>query len=185
MFYNLDQLRQQFERENLHEVNAKNCLEVLRTQFKEFFASQGVNSSDHLHQCWQQDFEDYTYCEPKTYRRDLLNNLDLPEDFIDKSVIKYGELRMKENEVNALKKTGKQLNAYILHEHEIEKSFKLQSKYVQINLVQVVDARLVVTESSGIKLNKQDTSIRSGNYTTHDVDADIRPVNDQEPFTEA
>ncbi|GJZ01176.1 hypothetical protein Tco_0519137 [Tanacetum coccineum] len=30
-FYNLDQLRLQFERENLHEVNAKNCLEVLRT----------------------------------------------------------------------------------------------------------------------------------------------------------
>ncbi|GKE52942.1 putative retrotransposon protein [Tanacetum coccineum] len=60
MFYNLDQLRQQFERENLHEVNAKNCLEVLRTQFKEFFASQEINSLDHLHQRWQQDFEDYT-----------------------------------------------------------------------------------------------------------------------------
>ncbi|GJU88807.1 hypothetical protein Tco_1301230 [Tanacetum coccineum] len=151
MFHNLDQLRIQFERENLHEVNAKNCLDVLRTQFKEFFASKGVNSSDHLHQCWQQDFEDYTYYEPNTYRRALLKNLDILEDFIDKSVIKCGELQMKENEVNALKKTGKQLNAEILHEHELEKSFKLQSKDVQINPVQAVDASLVVTESSGIE----------------------------------
>ncbi|GKF58802.1 hypothetical protein Tco_0172339 [Tanacetum coccineum] len=41
MFYNLDQLRLQLERENLHEVNAMTCLEALRTQFKEFFASKG------------------------------------------------------------------------------------------------------------------------------------------------
>ncbi|GJT33927.1 hypothetical protein Tco_0924346 [Tanacetum coccineum] len=44
-------LRLQLEKENLHEVKAKTCLEVLRTQFKEFFASKGVNSSDHLNQC--------------------------------------------------------------------------------------------------------------------------------------
>ncbi|GKA32074.1 hypothetical protein Tco_0718441 [Tanacetum coccineum] len=130
MFHNLDQLRLQLESENLHKVNVKTCLEVLRTQFKEFLASKGVNSSDHLHQCWQQDLEDYTYCEPETYRRALLKNLDILEDFIDKSVIKYGELQMKENEVNALKKTRKQLNVEILHEHEIEKKFKLQSKDV-------------------------------------------------------
>ncbi|GKA40417.1 hypothetical protein Tco_0733010, partial [Tanacetum coccineum] len=75
MFHNLDQLRLQLERENLHEVNAKTCLEELRTQFKEFFASKGVNSSDRLNQCWQQDFEEYMLCEPDTYRCDLLENL--------------------------------------------------------------------------------------------------------------
>nr|GEW01631.1 hypothetical protein [Tanacetum cinerariifolium] len=32
MFHNLDQLRLQLERENLHEVNAKTCLEALRTR---------------------------------------------------------------------------------------------------------------------------------------------------------
>ncbi|GJZ98181.1 hypothetical protein Tco_0670634 [Tanacetum coccineum] len=41
MFHNLDQLRLQLKRENLHEVNAKTCIEVLQTQFKEFFASKG------------------------------------------------------------------------------------------------------------------------------------------------
>ncbi|GJU06349.1 hypothetical protein Tco_1122779 [Tanacetum coccineum] len=41
MFHNLDQLRLQLERENLHGVNAKTCLQALRTQFKEFLASKG------------------------------------------------------------------------------------------------------------------------------------------------
>ncbi|GJU22221.1 hypothetical protein Tco_1155563 [Tanacetum coccineum] len=112
---------------------------------------------------------------------------------------------------------------------EEHQTFKLQSKDVQINLVQAVNANLVVTESSRIELennssenalnksvnetqmqmqegkvdmgkaldaglvviessrtksDKQDTSNRLGNYTTHAVDADIRPVNDQEPFAE-
>nr|GEX06062.1 putative ribonuclease H-like domain-containing protein [Tanacetum cinerariifolium] len=112
----------------------------------------------------------------------------------------------------------------IPHEHEIEKSIKLQSKDVHINLVEVVDANLVVMKSSGIesennssenalnksinenqtkmqegkvdigttldtglvvtkssrtKSYKQDTSIRSGNYITHVVDADIRPHTEQ------
>ncbi|GKC32171.1 hypothetical protein Tco_1039465, partial [Tanacetum coccineum] len=34
MLHNLDQLRLQFERENILEVNAKTCLKVFRTQFK-------------------------------------------------------------------------------------------------------------------------------------------------------
>ncbi|GJY34780.1 hypothetical protein Tco_0419249 [Tanacetum coccineum] len=45
MFHNLDQLRLQLERENLLEVNPRTCLEALRTQFKEFFASKGANFS--------------------------------------------------------------------------------------------------------------------------------------------
>ncbi|GJY50169.1 hypothetical protein Tco_0440125 [Tanacetum coccineum] len=235
MVHNLDQLRLQLERENLHEVNAKTCLEALRTQFKEFFASKGVNSSDHLNQCWQQDFKEYTLCEPDTYRRDLLENLDTLKVVIHRAVITYGILRMKENEFNALKVNGKQLNEEILHEHEIKKSFKLPLQDVQINLVQAVDDSLIVsksswiesennnalsksvnetqlqqheslvterttlednlnmdvkalddgsviTESSWTKSDKHDTSSRSGNYITHAVDADIRPVNDQVPF---
>ncbi|GKE58957.1 hypothetical protein Tco_1498142 [Tanacetum coccineum] len=34
----------------------------------------------------------------------------------------------------------------------------------------------------GTKSDKQDTSSNSGNYITHVVDANIRPVNDQVPF---
>ncbi|GJV45237.1 hypothetical protein Tco_1429773 [Tanacetum coccineum] len=43
---------------------------------------------------------------------------------------------------------------------------------------------LDVTECSETKSDKHDTSSSSGNYLTHVVDADIRPVNDQVPFGE-
>ncbi|GJV65452.1 retrovirus-related pol polyprotein from transposon TNT 1-94 [Tanacetum coccineum] len=183
-------LRLQLKRKNLHQVNAETCLEALQTQFKEFFASKGVNSSDHLNQCWQKDFEEYTLCKPKIYRRGSLKNLDILEMAIRRAVITYDLLRMKENEVNELKETEKPLNEAIPHEHEIEKSFQLQSKDVQINPVQVVDANSVVTkkgkvdmESSGTKSDEQDTSSRSRNDVDTE-DAVIRPVNDQVPLVE-
>ncbi|GJR94208.1 hypothetical protein Tco_0266382 [Tanacetum coccineum] len=226
MFHNLDQLRLQLERENLHGVNAKTCLQALRTQFKEFLASKGVNATDLLNQGWQQDFEYFTRCKPSAYRRELLENLDTLEAVIHKVVNTYGVLRMKENEVNALKENGSQLHDEILHEHQIKSSVKTQSQDIQIKPVEVfdnslivskgsliepenndafskpeiethmqrqeekvnmreaVDAGLVVTESSGTKPDKQNTSSSSGSYTTQAVDADIRPVIDEEPFAE-
>ncbi|GJX86062.1 hypothetical protein Tco_0336836, partial [Tanacetum coccineum] len=84
MFRNLDQLQLQFEKENLHAVNAKTCLEVLRTQLKEFFASKGVTSSDYVDHLWQEDFKDYTGCEPEPYKSDLLKYLDILAKCIDK-----------------------------------------------------------------------------------------------------
>ncbi|GKA42624.1 hypothetical protein Tco_0735284 [Tanacetum coccineum] len=55
----------------------------------------------------------------------------------------------------------KPLNEAIHHEHEIEKSFKLQSKDVQINSVQVMDANLVITKSGGIesKINSLENAL--------------------------
>ncbi|GKD04487.1 hypothetical protein Tco_1179461 [Tanacetum coccineum] len=123
MFHNLDLLRLQLEREILLEVNPRTCLEALRTQFKEYFASKGVNSSDHLNQCWQQDFKEYMLCEPNTYIHDILENLDT-----------------------------------------LEAVFPWKPR-VQ-------------------NMERQDTSSSSGNYITHAVDADIRPVNDHVPFVE-
>ncbi|GJS42609.1 hypothetical protein Tco_0567652 [Tanacetum coccineum] len=169
MFYNLDQLKLQLERENLHEVNAMTCLEALRTQFKEFFSSKGVNSSDHLNQCWQQDFKEYMLCEPETYRRGLLRNLEKLEWAIFRAVIAYGVLHMKEDEVNALKQTEKSLNKAIPHEHKIDKSFKLQSKDVQMQ------EGKVDMESSGTMLDEQDTSSRSRN------DADTAGCSQSKP----
>ncbi|GKF91231.1 hypothetical protein Tco_0274932, partial [Tanacetum coccineum] len=98
MFHNLDQLRLQLERENLHGVNAKTC--------------------------WQQDFEDFTHCEPSAYRRELLENLDTLEAVFHRVVNTYGVLRMKENKLNALKENGSQLHDEILHEHQIKSSVK-------------------------------------------------------------
>ncbi|GJW88257.1 hypothetical protein Tco_0163597 [Tanacetum coccineum] len=216
MFHNLDQLRLQLERENLHEVNAKTCLEALQTQFKEFFTSKEVNSSDHLNQYWQQEFEEYTLCEPEKYRRDLLRNLDILETAICRAVIAYGVLRMKENEVNALKlqsqdvrinpvqvvndslivsksiwielennnALSKSVNETQLQQH---KSLVTERITLEANLtmdVKALDVGSVITESDRTKSDKHDTSSSLGNYITHVVDADIRPVNDQVPFAE-
>ncbi|GKC14121.1 hypothetical protein Tco_1010903 [Tanacetum coccineum] len=59
----------------------------------------------------------------------------------------------------------------------------MQSKEGKVDSSKALDASLVVTECSGTKSDKQDTSSSSGNYITHAVDADIRPVNDQVPLT--
>nr|GEZ12887.1 hypothetical protein [Tanacetum cinerariifolium]GEZ16697.1 hypothetical protein [Tanacetum cinerariifolium] len=60
----------------------------------------------------------------------------------------------------------------------------MQTHEGKVNSCKALDARLVVTECSGIKSDKHDTSSSSGNYITHDVNVDIRPINDQVPFTE-
>ncbi|GKB40358.1 hypothetical protein Tco_0885300 [Tanacetum coccineum] len=187
MFYNLDQLRLQLEKENLHEVNAKTYLEVLRTQFKEFFASKGVNSSDHLNQCWQQDFKEYTLCEPKTYRRDLLETLDTLEAVIHRAVITYDRLQLQSQDVqinpvqvvddrfsvsksswiesinnNALNKL---VNESELQQHE---SLVTESTKLEANLsmdVNALDVGLAVTEEkvdSNTTPNSKNMSHRGG-----------------------
>ncbi|GKA17971.1 hypothetical protein Tco_0697808 [Tanacetum coccineum] len=206
MFHNLDQLRLQLERENLLEVNPRTCLDALRTLFKEFFASKRVNSSEHLNQCWQKDFKEYTLCEPDTYRRDLLENLDTLEAVIHRAVITYGRLQLQSQDVqinpvqavddslnvsksswiesenhNALSKS---VNETQLQQHE---SLITESTTLEANLnpnIKALDARSVITEISETKSDKHDTSSSSGTFITHAVDADIRPVNDQVPFAE-
>ncbi|GJX72208.1 hypothetical protein Tco_0309379 [Tanacetum coccineum] len=206
MFHNLDQLRLQLERDNLLEVNPRTCLEALRTQFKEFFTSKRVNSSEHLNQCWQKDFKEYTFCEPDTYRRDLLVNMDTLEVVIHRAVITYGRLQLQSQDVqinpvqavddklivskssgiesennNALSKS---VNETQLQQHE---SLITESTTLEVNLntdIKALDAGSVITESSRTKSDKHDTSNSSGTYITHAVDADIRPVNDQVPFAE-
>ncbi|GJT10579.1 hypothetical protein Tco_0857621 [Tanacetum coccineum] len=115
MFHNLDQLRLQLcGSVSLLEVNPRTCLEALRTQFKEFFASKRITA---------------------TVNKDVRIN-------------RYNSGRL-------------------------------------INLgVKALDDGSVITESSGTKSDKHDTSSSSGTFITHVVDADIRPVNDQVPFVE-
>ncbi|GJW50369.1 hypothetical protein Tco_0091720 [Tanacetum coccineum] len=70
-------------------MQRKLCLQALRTQFKEFLASKGVNATDLLNQGWQQDFEYFTRCESSAYRRELLENLDTLEAVIHRVCYKY------------------------------------------------------------------------------------------------
>ncbi|GJZ80725.1 hypothetical protein Tco_0645719 [Tanacetum coccineum] len=61
---------------------------------------------------------------------------------------------------------------------------QMQSKEGKVDSSKTLDVSLVVTECSGTKSNRQDINSSSGNYLTHAVDADIRPVNDQVSFVE-
>nr|GEV48724.1 hypothetical protein [Tanacetum cinerariifolium] len=54
----------------------------------------------------------------------------------------------------------------------------MQTTEEKVDMSKALDASLVNTESSGIESGKQDTSSSSGN----DVDADIKPVYDEEPM---
>ncbi|GJR78273.1 hypothetical protein Tco_0149058 [Tanacetum coccineum] len=58
---------------------------------------------------------------------------------------------------------------------------QMQTHASKVDSSKVLDANLVVMERNGTESRKQDSS---GNYLTHVVDADIRPVNDQVPFAE-
>ncbi|GJV82218.1 hypothetical protein Tco_1518088 [Tanacetum coccineum] len=88
---NLSQLQWQLSRQNPYKCDPKTCLEVLRTQFKEFFDLKWVTSSDHDSQLGQQRFKDFTGCDPETYRRQLLHELDGLGKCIDERVIQYKE----------------------------------------------------------------------------------------------
>nr|GEZ94298.1 hypothetical protein [Tanacetum cinerariifolium] len=57
----------------------------------------------------------------------------------------------------------------------------MQMQESKINMGKAVNDDLVVTESSGTKLEVQDNNNRSGNDTDAD-DADIRPIYDEEPM---
>nr|GEY29350.1 hypothetical protein [Tanacetum cinerariifolium] len=61
------------------------------------------------------------------------------------------------------------------------KERQMQSRESKVVSSKALDASLVVTECSGTKSYDHITSSFSGTYITHVVDADIRPVNDQEP----
>ncbi|GJZ79388.1 hypothetical protein Tco_0644225 [Tanacetum coccineum] len=73
--------------------------------------------------------------------------------------------------------------------HKREYDSRMNERQMQLTEGKVdsskaLDASLVVSECSGTKSDKQDTSSSSGNYITHVVDADIRLVDDQVPFAE-
>nr|GEY75979.1 hypothetical protein [Tanacetum cinerariifolium] len=60
---------------------------------------------------------------------------------------------------------------------------QMQTQESKIDTGKVIDADLVVTESSRTKSEVQDDSSRPGNDTDAD-DADIRPIYDKEPMAE-
>ncbi|GJV91992.1 hypothetical protein Tco_1539805, partial [Tanacetum coccineum] len=162
-----------------HTISLVRSMETFSTfepKFKEFFVHKGTG--------------------------DLLRNLDRLEWAIFRAVIAYGVLRMKEDEVHALKQTEKSLNKAIPHEHEIDISFKLQSKDVQMQegkvdmesngtmldeqdtIVQMQEVKVLIWKVGKTMLERAGISSRS-RKDAYTEDAVIRPVNDQVPLVES
>ncbi|GKB63276.1 hypothetical protein Tco_0919462 [Tanacetum coccineum] len=102
----------------------------------------------------------YTRTEVRQFRDTLIQHMESVKKSIDK---RAHHKREYDNRVNER---------------------QMQSKEGKVDSSKALDASLVVTECSGTKLDKQDTSSSLGNYITYDVNADIRPVNDHVPLTE-
>nr|GEZ53400.1 hypothetical protein [Tanacetum cinerariifolium]GEZ56107.1 hypothetical protein [Tanacetum cinerariifolium] len=64
------------------------------------------------------------------------------------------------------------------------KSLEKHYSYTWVVSSKALDASLVVIECTGTKSNDHITSSSSGNYITHVVDADIKPINDHVPSVE-
>ncbi|GJR56805.1 hypothetical protein Tco_1498967 [Tanacetum coccineum] len=85
---------------------------------------------------------------------------------------------MKSSRIESENNSSKNAQSKLVNETQ------MQMQEGKLDMGKALDVGLVVTESSGTKSDKQNTSSKSGNYTTHTVDADIRLVNNQEPFAE-
>nr|GEX36568.1 hypothetical protein [Tanacetum cinerariifolium] len=80
--------------------------------------------------------------------------------------------------------SGNYLTHVVDYEIRVNKR-QMQTHASKVDSSKALDADLVVMESNGTESEKPDTSSSSGNYLTHVVDVDIRPVNDQIPFAKA
>ncbi|GJV75400.1 hypothetical protein Tco_1506984 [Tanacetum coccineum] len=141
------------------------------------------------------DFKEYTFCEPDTYRRDLLKNLDTLEAVIHRAVITYGRLQLQSQDVHinpvqavddrlSVSKSSwiqsknnnapsKLVNETQLQQHE---SLVTESTTLEANLsmdVNALDVGRAVQKVNETNSYNRITSSSSGNYN-HTCLADIR-----------
>ncbi|GKE28460.1 hypothetical protein Tco_1443844, partial [Tanacetum coccineum] len=94
MFQNVNELQWKLEKYNLHECDPKNCLVVLRTQFKGFFDSKEVNASYFEYKSSQQSFKNSTGTDPQTFKERLHEYLDGLDKTQESLVIKGAALEV-------------------------------------------------------------------------------------------
>ncbi|GJX88598.1 hypothetical protein Tco_0340612 [Tanacetum coccineum] len=159
MLLNLDQLEKQLDKEEFQEIGSFNAFRVLMTRFQTFINSKlEFNFDEGLMIC--KYFLAYTRIEVRQFRDTLIQHMES----VKKSIDERAQLKR-------------------LYDRMVNKRL-MQMQESKIVLGKAVDADLVVMDSSRTESGKQDTSSSLGNYLTHVVDADIRPVNDQVPSAE-
>ncbi|GKD68272.1 hypothetical protein Tco_1322362 [Tanacetum coccineum] len=114
----------------------------------------------------------------QTFTGTMLLNLDQLEEQLDKE--KFQENRSFD--------AFRSINERAQHKREYDRRVnkrQMQTKEGNVDMGITLDVGLIVIENKRTKSDKQDSRNRSGNYSTHVVDADIRPVNDQLPLVQS
>ncbi|GJX05876.1 hypothetical protein Tco_0193808 [Tanacetum coccineum] len=148
-------------------------VEQLETHLRDLY----LNSSPHAIDAFKSAFHSFFGEEHQTFRLKMFRNLDQLRLQFEKENL----LEIESENNNALSTS---VNETQLQQHE---SLVTESTTLEVNLntnVKALDAGSVITKSSRTKSDKHDTSNNLRTCITHDVDADIRPVNDQVPFAE-
>ncbi|GJY49453.1 hypothetical protein Tco_0439409 [Tanacetum coccineum] len=159
MLLNLDQLEKHLAKEEFQELESFNAFRVLLLQFQTFLYSRlSLDNDDGLMIC--KYFIAYTKTDVPLFHATLIQHMESLKESIQERAKHKREYDRRVNDRT------------------------MQSKEGKVASSKALDAGLIVTECRGTKLDKQDTSSSSGNYITHVVDTNIRPVNDQVPFTE-
>ncbi|GJZ28220.1 retrovirus-related pol polyprotein from transposon TNT 1-94 [Tanacetum coccineum] len=171
------------ERENIHGVNCKDLsFKHSEHSSRDISSLKGVNATVLLNKGFGNHvFEDFTRCEPSALQLQSQDAQINPVQAVDDSLNVSKSSWIESENNNALSTS---VNETQLQQHE---SLVTESTTLEVNLntdVKALDAGLVITESSRTKSDKHDTSSNLRTYITHDVDADIRLVNDQVPFAE-
>ncbi|GJZ18131.1 hypothetical protein Tco_0554254 [Tanacetum coccineum] len=130
---------------------------VLNRQLQQFIDSQ--YTLDYDGQMTDKYFAEYTRFEVKKFRETLLQHMG-----------------------NVKKSVAERTRHKRLYDKRVNKR-QMQKPESKVDLGKALDVGLVVTESSKIELEVQDTSNKSGNDTDTD-DADNRPIYDEEPMAE-
>ncbi|GJX21757.1 hypothetical protein Tco_0226202 [Tanacetum coccineum] len=158
MLLNLDQLEKQLDKDEFQGDRSMAAFCVINKQFQMFIDTQFT--WDYDSQMTEKYFAEYTGIEVKQFRETLLLHM--------------GNVK-------------KSLAERTRHKRQYDRRMnerQMQSRESKVVSSKALDASLVVTECSGTKSDKHDTSSSSRTYITHAVDVDIRPVNDQVPFAE-
>ncbi|GJR17232.1 hypothetical protein Tco_0965759 [Tanacetum coccineum] len=119
-------------------------------------------------------------CEPETYKRNLLSYLEELDKLIDERVLKYGELRMKEREVQAIKEIEKWLKEREIQQQEslvtegttLEANLSIDGTTLDASLV-TKDVEKILVDMIASDIANADIRPSYGNDTVSEVHHDI------------
>nr|GEX78109.1 hypothetical protein [Tanacetum cinerariifolium] len=198
-FQDLDLLEQHLTKDILSHTDCKTILTKVKTTFENAFNSEFKERIQKYTRFNAQSFKDAMICNMDSIEKYVLEIilhqqrtpqlLKQKNQMTDKYFVEYTKIEVKHFRDTLLQHMGnvkKSVAERTRHQRQYDRRVnkrQMQTQESKIDTGKVVDADLVITESSGTESEVQDDNGRSRNDTDAD-DADIRPIYDEEPMTE-